>query len=77
MYSNQFVQLKFLYKNMVNQKLGYSISLTVRLYTFSKLILTHYTRKTPRGVINLHALNDERCLQASWLQLSLITAQGE
>ena len=40
MYSNQFVQLKFLYKNyMVNQKLGYSNSLTVRLYTFSKLIL--------------------------------------
>ena len=25
-----------------------------------------YTRKTPRGVSNLHALNDEWCLQASW-----------
>ena len=39
--------------------------------------LTLYTRKTPKGVINLYALNDERCLMASWLQLRVITAQGE
>ena len=39
--------------------------------------LTLYMRKMPRGVINLHVLNDERRLQASWLWLSLITAQGE
>ena len=39
--------------------------------------ITLYTQKTPRGVINLHVLNDKRRLQASWLRLSLITAQGE
>ena len=28
------------------------------------------------GVIILHSLNDRRCLKASWLELSIITAPG-
>ena len=39
--------------------------------------LTLYMRKMPKGIINLHALNDERRLKASWIRLSVITAQGE
>ena len=34
------------------------------------------TRNTPKRVSKLHALNDEKCLKASWLWLSIVTAQG-
>ena len=34
------------------------------------------TQNTPKRVSKLHALNDEKCLKASWLCLSIITAQG-
>ena len=44
---------------------------------FSPTLLTLYTRKMPKGIINLHVLNDERRLKASWLRLIIITAQGE
>ena len=36
-----------------------------------------YRQKMSKGVINLHVLNDERRLKASWLQLSVMTAQGK
>lgn len=40
-------------------------------------VLTLYMRKMHNGVSNLHVLNDEWCLKASWLWLSIVTAQGE
>ena len=42
----------------------------------SLVVARNPLRETPKG-INLHVLNDERCLKVSWIWLSIITAQGE
>ena len=50
---------------------------TVDMFSAENTGLWATTRKTPKGVINLRALNDERRLKASWIRLNVITAQDE
>ena len=54
-----------------------STCISIPLLYVQHVILTLYMRKTPKDVINLHVLNVERRLKASWIWLSVITARGK